>query len=162
MYLITFPARTQIVKSAEFEGSTYFASLNELHVNITSMQEVCSDFNGYLAEINSEQEYNFILKFLKSKVETEEASDAVLGASNNNTEEEWRYLQSGDPLNWVSWTRVTRGSSHHCMWIVWNRNDEGLHQYYCDVGWDDLARVVCEVDTGKCKLVYLSTYEFIP
>ena len=48
------------------------------------------------------------------------------------------------------------------MWIVWNRNDEGLHQYYCDVGWDDLARVVCEVDTGKCKLVYLSTYEFIP
>ena len=113
---------------------------------MATMLGQCADINGYLAEINSGTEYNFIIQFLKNQVETIERSDAMLGATNDNPQGAWMYLTSGAPLSWVSWTRQ---SAQHCMWIVWNADaQEGLHQYYCNLSGHS-AHIVCEVETGK-------------
>ena len=130
----------------EFEANAYYTTKDEFVANLATMQETCIGVGGYLAELNTKQEYDFVLNFLKTEVETSERGHVLLGASDDNTGNEWRYLQSGAPLEWVSWKRHT---SEKCMWIIWNDwNDEGLHQWRCYGG--NPLRPLCEIpQTGK-------------
>ena len=60
--------------------------------NIDIFQQNCADEGGYLAEIDTEEEYNFIMSFLSQSVPVGRQG-ALVGATDQDIEGQWVYLR---------------------------------------------------------------------
>ena len=118
--------------------------------NVTAFQQICQQTGGYLAEINTEEEYTHLLNFLKTSI-PEGRPNAMLGATDREEEGNWVYLTSGDPVSFTQWytgygNMGSRGGTYNCMYLIWNQ-DEGMHDWQCYRS--TVMRFVCERNIGK-------------
>jgi len=134
--------------SADFEGRKYLLSAPHPLTDITDFQQHCKDVDGYLAEIDTQAEYDFIMEFLSQNVPGGRET-ALVGGSDQTTEGQWVGMTSQAPMTFFSWYSDygTRGTGKDCMYLVWNSRDQGMHDWKCQD--TKLRRFVCEVPEGQ-------------
>ena len=120
-------------------GSKYFVSRTVSPFNIQAADSLCSMLGGYLVEIDDDDEFNFVLKFVKH----------VGGARNfftggNDIEEEgvFKFWHSKRPVTFFTWGAASEPSNslnnEHCIEIRFD------HDRYNDWVCNSKAKYVCE------------------
>ena len=117
--------------SKNFEGGSYLLSEELPLVDINDYQNFCVRLGGYLAEINTQEEYDFIMAFLKESIPSGR-EEALLGATDENNEGEWVFMNSRLPVTYFNWfsSHGARGPGNDCMYLIWN-TEEGMHDWKC-------------------------------
>ena len=133
-------------ESSHFEGRNYYLSLPTPLPTVNVFQDKCRDVAGYLAEIDTREEYEFIMEFLKQSI-PEGRDTALVGANDLAVEGRWVFMRSGKGLTYFDWKREAGGGEFNCMYLVWNSQDAGMHDWKCVD--KELRRYVCEVPTGQ-------------
>ncbi|CAG5127967.1 unnamed protein product [Candidula unifasciata] len=104
------------------EGSCY--GFSDTQVSWAEAARVCQIFNGNLAEIDSEEENDFVKEFLQSRGGPEKV---WIGATDIFNEGTFEWLSNGGrPLNFTDWQRgqPTDGGSHgqDCLDLIEKNN----------------------------------------
>ena len=137
--------------SGVYQGSMYYLSQRTPLEDVHTFNDHCKKMGGFLAEINSESEYDFIVDFLTQQV-PDERSRVILGATDQGHEGRWMYIYSGQPVTFFSWygDEGDFKDEEDCMFIVWNDVDAGMHQWFChSQDYSRAPRYLCEVHPGK-------------
>ena len=130
-------------------GSEYYFPKVTRRGNVTSFNEICQQSGGYLAEVNTEAEYTFLLNFLKTSI-PEGRQSVILGATDTAEDGKWVYMTSGKPVTFTRWYQGyrddmgSRGQQYNCLHLFWGSDDEGMHDWKCTAG-----RFACERDIGN-------------
>ncbi|KAH9525157.1 hypothetical protein Btru_000503 [Bulinus truncatus] len=95
-------------------NSTYLMSKGEFN-DVVSAENLCHAYNGYLAEINGEDEYNFIKNDLLRNLTG--VFYTYVGVTNVNGQ--WLYRQSGRPVDYLNWAanEPKSGPENSCMFL---------------------------------------------
>ena len=118
--------------SQDFRGKQYLLSKDIHLADITDFQDNCRAAGGYLAEIDTEAEYDFIMTFLKEELPSRRRT-ALVGATDQETEGSWVMMESGKPAGFLTWCSFCgrRGPGRDCLYLVWNSRDAGMHDWLC-------------------------------
>ncbi|GFR89927.1 C-type lectin 11 [Elysia marginata] len=82
------------------QDKMYFVTKTEAPFDILAADSFCGQFGGYLAEIDDEEEYKFIVNFLW-KVG---GHAFMTGGYDINREKHWVYWRSGKPVEYLRWS----------------------------------------------------------
>lgn len=86
-------------KSTTYNGHTYFLS-RRMWNTIATYDALCRLYGGYLAEIDNEQELNFIQNFL---INSSAKHYVYIGGTDEEQERTWVYRRNGKPLSYFHW-----------------------------------------------------------
>ena len=129
--------------SAPFQGSKYLISREVPLEDINDFQDNCKSAGGYLAEIDTQNEYDFIMASLKQVVPTGR-STAYVGATDEENEGSWGFMNSGRPASFLKFhgNYGSRSTSWNCLLLIWHSDDAGFGDWKCENGGN--RRYVCE------------------
>merc|ERR1712110_788588 len=93
-------------------------------INATSAQDVCESFGGYLAEINTREEYDFVRSFTSS-ILPNTPYYVMLGGTDQGHEGSWTYPDrpgsgnsSSRPLTFTDWgPRKSSTKGYDCLYL---------------------------------------------
>ncbi|GFN87185.1 lectin c [Plakobranchus ocellatus] len=125
--------------SQPLSGKTYYVSKTVAPFNIQAADSVCASvLGGYLAEIGTKEEFDFVFKFVKS---LGGADNFFTGANDIDEEGVWTYWHSKKPIGFVGWygnEPNNSGDNEHCMEIRVSEN--GANDWICD----NKAKYICQ------------------
>ena len=123
--------------------------------DINDFQDNCKSAGGYLAEIDTQGEYDFIMRFLMLSIpRTSGRSTAYAGATDEEDEGSWVFMNSGRPASFLNFhgNYGSRSSSWNCLLLIWNSGDTGMGDYVCENGGN--RRFVCEQELGEILKIF--------
>lgn len=97
-------------------GHRYFLS-QTVKVNVTYTQKICGILGGYLAEIEDQGEYDFIVNFLGSLGTTGYNQEIQVGGSDLASEGSWVFPHSGEAVKFFQWapSQPSDGDTDDCL-----------------------------------------------
>ncbi|GFR65754.1 lectin C-type domain containing protein [Elysia marginata] len=122
-----------------FRGRRYYVSKVVAPFNIQAADSLCSMLDGYLVEINSMDEFNFVHKFVKHV-----GGSGHFFTGGNDIEEEgvWRFWHSKKLVNFFNWKVSSQpdnaGGIEDCIEI--RLSHKGFNDWVCN----SKAKFVCE------------------
>ena len=134
--------------SEEFYDRTYLLS-KTTNIDNLDLQEKCQYMGGYLAEVDYEEEYDFILGFLRDKRPHPRAREYTLVGVTEPTDGKWVMMTSQLPATFQRWADGQghgRGN-YNCMYLAWG-GTEGMHDWPC-TDTQGVKRFLCEKPTGQ-------------
>ena len=134
--------------STLFQGTQYLLSIEVPMTDINDFQDNCKSAGGYLAEINTKEEYNFIMGFLNSRIPNRR-STAYVGATDEDNEGSWVFMNSGRPADFLNFhgNYGYRGTAYNCLKVIWGGSDTGMGDWKCENGGN--RRFLCEVEKDE-------------
>ncbi|KAI8747717.1 C-type lectin-related protein 1 precursor, partial [Biomphalaria glabrata] len=136
--------------SKKFNGRIYLLSLcEELFTTIEDAQQVCMSYGGYLAEIDTDEEFQFIVTELLIPQSTF-FDMAFIGASDKGHENTWINLHSKTEIAVKKWRDHQPDNSQgneHCMgfWQWKESNNWYFNDYPCENLPPRIERFICEI-----------------
>ncbi|GFS00929.1 C-type lectin, partial [Elysia marginata] len=124
--------------SERFRENLYFVSKVVARFNIQAADALCGLLGGYLVEIDDQEEYNFVLKFLQTVGGTE---SFFTGGNDLEKEGVFRFWRSNRLVTFLNWGGDNPSNSHdgeHCIEIRFG------HNRYNDLDCNAQAKYVCE------------------
>jgi len=106
--------------------------------NVPKFQAECQKQNGYLVEINDQEEYQMLTGFVRNF-----PNNVYLGMTDAGHEGQWRYLSSGGPVTFLKWRagEPDGSSGQNCAEMY--ASDMTMGDYDCVSGFD--VRYICEI-----------------
>jgi len=147
--LLTLESRLNASMSILFYNSTTFGNHKYYmsHPSFPSILEassVCAELGGYVVEINSQQEYDVIMKLMQTNIGYHYNRVIFIGISDQEKEGDWRFVHSGGVVNFTKWgynqPNKYNAASNDCAVI--STNGFMLHTL-CS---GSTFRTVCEVE----------------
>jgi len=146
--LLTLESRLNSSLSLLFYNSTTFGNhkyyiSGPSYTSILEASSVCAELGGYVVEINSQQEYDVIVKLIQSNSWPNYSNrHTMIGISDNVKEGEWRFVHSGGVVNFTKWASgEPSGAKYNCAYISYS--DWLMYDFSCLASW---FRFVCEVE----------------
>uniref|UniRef100_A0A2C9JSC9 C-type lectin domain-containing protein n=1 Tax=Biomphalaria glabrata TaxID=6526 RepID=A0A2C9JSC9_BIOGL len=136
--------------SKKFNDRIYLLSLSEeLFTTIEDAQQVCMSYGGYLAEIDTDEEFQFIVTELLIPQSTF-FDMAFIGASDKGHENTWINLHSKTEIAVKKWRDHQPDNSQgneHCMgfWQWKESNNWYFNDYPCENLPPRNERFICEI-----------------
>ncbi|XP_055863455.1 uncharacterized protein LOC129922269 [Biomphalaria glabrata] len=136
--------------SKKFNDRIYLLSLSEkLFTTIEDAQQVCMSYGGYLAEIDTDEEFQFIMRELLIPQSTF-FDIAFIGASDKGHENTWINLHSKTKIavkKWRDHQPDNYEGNEHCMgfWQWRESNNWYFNDYPCQNMPTHTERFICEI-----------------
>lgn len=128
------------VASTSYNNHDYIVSIPQWDsAQLANIQ--CQIFGGYLAEIDDQQEFDFLINFFKGNVP--KGGYIYIGGSDHGSETKWTYINSGKPMTFFKWGATEPNDSsggEDCVAI--NANYE-MNDLLCQR--PEQNRYVCEI-----------------
>ncbi|KAK0065035.1 C-type lectin domain family 3 member A-like isoform X2 [Biomphalaria pfeifferi] len=131
--------------SNQYKGRRYYLSRRQASVEINIAQATCVLYGGYLAEIDHNDEFNYIVNFIKPISAIDSSFSCVYsGIMDPELDGVWTYMNSKNTSSYLPWGsgEPQRNSHFNCLCLEksynWRYND--LPCYY-----SDSLRYLCEV-----------------
>jgi len=123
-----------------FNGKRYAMSTLTL-TNIAASSFKCRLSGGYLAEIDNEEEFNFVKKFIDQH--DAKSKYVALGGTDEHHEGNWTSLESGQPLNFTKWylTNPDGGKNENCIYLA--KQFTSMFDWVCD--YPSEQKFLCEI-----------------
>lgn len=105
----------ELARTEVHRGRFYFLSKRIL-LNHHEFQSYCNMYGGYLAEINDQEEFDFVQNFTKSHDKT--GDFVALGGTDEGHEQHWTLL-SGGAMNYTNWypTEPDATTDQNCLFL---------------------------------------------
>ena len=126
--------------TSTFKGHRYMYSYPVAAYSVALKEVFCKMYGGYLLEINDQQEYDFIVKFIKPHSPD---TNIIIGATDRDTEGTWRFIHSGAPLTFLKWGpgEPNDGRGANCMAL--NQSNMLMYEVACITAAS--SRFICEM-----------------
>ena len=135
---------SRLAEDFRFRDHSYVIS-PPFWANVTVAEEICARLGGYLAEIEDQQENDFIVEFLRQKNAFADVKWILIGARDENSDDTFRYIHSGLPVTYFNWSRgEPSGGSHDCVGI--GHVSLKMYDLLC-VHHTAIDRALCEIDS---------------
>ncbi|KAK0054412.1 collectin-11 [Biomphalaria pfeifferi] len=115
------------VVSPTFQGKQYMLIKNQLYITANLAEVLCGLFGGYLAEVDSEEEFRFIRDNLLA---LGLFSQVITGATDERQEGVWINRHSKTPAKFINWGpgEPNGGTRENCQSYntygnIWHMND---------------------------------------
>ncbi|XP_059146620.1 uncharacterized protein LOC131934578 [Physella acuta] len=133
--------------SAEYEGHSYLLSYGLKDLSVESAAATCGLFGGYLVEIDSAHEHQFLIDFLTDVSKNVNIVGVMTGLSDEQQEDVWVNRHSQTVANYTRWlpTHPDGGRGQNCVvlfhptWLMiddpcsLSRNDDFQLNYLCEL-----------------------------
>ncbi|GFN88557.1 Cd209 antigen [Plakobranchus ocellatus] len=138
----TFQAESMptFVVSEMFQNSVYFLSKQAAKFDLRLMNRICKDIGGYLVEIDSPKEQDFLSKFVTGMTR----HYVYTGANDVMREGTFVYYNSKKPMPALKWYENNPDNwlgDENCVHIT----SEGLNDICCD----HIAKYLCELKVAS-------------
>ena len=133
-----------ISNTSSFGGHKYLLSKPTLR-DITKSESLCQLFGGYLVEIDNQAEYDFVWNFA---VVNNSVIYLTLGATDLDTEGDWRFIHSKRPVVFHKvGDGLTGGVGNNCM-EIWKQYNGYVDEpcFGADHSGHVEGRFLCEID----------------
>ncbi|KAH9490616.1 hypothetical protein Btru_033829 [Bulinus truncatus] len=112
-----------------FEGRRYYLIRHAASFTQSSAQDVCRMYGGYLAEIDTNEEFNFVRKFLATNPNYKLV---MTGGSDEEEEGKWVNIHSKTPLKVFNWSPAMPflGRKGNCQ-CFWDQGDWYMPDCFC-------------------------------
>ena len=126
-----------------FQGHEYKLS-PALPWNVTKMESYCQELGGYLAEIDNEAEYRFVVQMMKKKRVFPVTRVVFLGARDLKNDGKFIFINSGKPATFFAWqkNRPTEPSPNDCVGL-WRGTS--MSNVSCQFITKAISRALCEI-----------------
>jgi len=125
-----------------FRGHTYLLS-RPTWQNAPVMGLQCQVFGGYLAGIDDQQEYDFVVKLIDAN-SVNDTLDVMIGGTESGHENNWVFAYSGKPVSFFKWVPGepnNSGNTEHCI-EIYSKSGEMNDD---DCIYDTTQRFICEI-----------------
>ena len=111
-----------------------------------SANTLCPLYNGYLAEINDQNEFAFINNYLKTQIMAVNYECVIVGSTDAGHEGQWSFMNSRKQMTYFNWrpSNPNNISSHDCMWLCPVSGNFQMDDYPCDTH-AYYYRFLCEI-----------------
>ncbi|GFN87184.1 C-type lectin [Plakobranchus ocellatus] len=127
--------------SKPLSGKTYFVSKTAAPFDIQAANALCAAASGgHLAEIETKDQNDFVVNFVKSK-NVDSANIYFLGGNDIEEEGVWRHYHSKKPISFLNWGEHEPNNSagaEHCLELRVSNNK------YNDKRCNSVAKFICE------------------
>uniref|UniRef100_A0A2C9MA18 C-type lectin domain-containing protein n=1 Tax=Biomphalaria glabrata TaxID=6526 RepID=A0A2C9MA18_BIOGL len=132
-----------------FQGSRYYLSRRQAYNEIRIAQAACVFYGGYLAEIDTTDEYNFIVNFIKSiSVNDSSFSCVYNGLMDPENDGIWTHISSRKDSKFLPWGKgePQNQADLHCQCL-----EKGYNWRYNDVPcfYANTLRFLCELPENE-------------
>ncbi|KAK0065037.1 hypothetical protein Bpfe_005595 [Biomphalaria pfeifferi] len=128
-----------------FQGKRYYISRKQASNEINNAQGTCAFYGGYLAEIDTTEEYTFIVNFIQSVSTTDSTFSCVYnGLTDPEKDGIWSHVFSKKDSKFLPWGNgePQNHADHRCICLEksynWRYND--INCYY-----GEALRFLCEI-----------------
>ncbi|KAH9498761.1 hypothetical protein Btru_005065 [Bulinus truncatus] len=125
-----------------YSGKRYFMSRNP-YLNDEESDAVCNVVGGYLVEINDADEYQAVVRYVKSK----RAPGALISGTDDEREGVWVYHRSKRPVEYLNWKRGEPNNLNgreNCI-VIWGDAGDLMNDTVCKSN-PYRYPFICEVD----------------
>uniref|UniRef100_A0A2C9M0S3 C-type lectin domain-containing protein n=1 Tax=Biomphalaria glabrata TaxID=6526 RepID=A0A2C9M0S3_BIOGL len=141
------------IASNVFQGKRYYMSRKQASNDINKAQATCAFYGGYLVEIDTTDEYTFIVNFIKSVSANDSTFSCVYnGLMDPENDGIWTHVFTKKDSKFLPWGKgePQNQADYNCMCLEksynWRYND--LPCYYADV-----LRYLCEIPEDEQTLL---------
>ncbi|XP_055865366.1 uncharacterized protein LOC129922673 [Biomphalaria glabrata] len=136
------------VVSPTFRGKQYMLIKNQLYITANLAEVLCGVFGGYLAEVDSEEEFRFIRDNLLA---LNLFRFVVTGATDEKKEGVWINRYSKTPAKVFNWGpgEPNGGNNENCQSYGYYGNNWYMNDLGCSVYTAFAVGFVCEVEVKK-------------
>ncbi|XP_055884248.1 uncharacterized protein LOC106065543 isoform X1 [Biomphalaria glabrata] len=141
------------IASNVFQGKRYYMSRKQASNDINKAQATCAFYGGYLVEIDTTDEYTFIVNFIKSVSANDSTFSCVYnGLMDPENDGIWTHVFTKKDSKFLPWGKgePQNTADYNCMCLEksynWRYND--LPCYYTDV-----LRYLCEIPEDEQTLL---------
>uniref|UniRef100_A0A2C9KFP9 C-type lectin domain-containing protein n=1 Tax=Biomphalaria glabrata TaxID=6526 RepID=A0A2C9KFP9_BIOGL len=133
------------VVSPTFQGKQYLLIKNQLYITANLAEVLCGVFGGYLAEVDSEEEFRFIRDNLLA---LRLFPHIITGATDERQEGVWINRHSKTPAKFINWGpgQPSSGTRENCQSYATNGNTWYMNDLTCTVDTDITVGFICEVE----------------
>uniref|UniRef100_A0A2C9KZZ3 C-type lectin domain-containing protein n=1 Tax=Biomphalaria glabrata TaxID=6526 RepID=A0A2C9KZZ3_BIOGL len=141
---------SEMLDTEQLEGTTTFG--NNLYLisktfvdNYEAAQKFCSDYGAYVAEIDTEEEFRFLLEFQQSK---NAIYDLFISGTDAATEDKWLHQRTGAEVKffkWVDGQPSNTWGSENCLELI-SYYGGGMNDMKC-VYPERPIRILCEKES---------------
>ncbi|KAH9510372.1 hypothetical protein Btru_042937 [Bulinus truncatus] len=134
--------QAMFISSGYYQGRRYWLTRYSSLFNPTYSQTICMTYGGYLAEVNTNDELQFLRNFVMANGWS--FSFAMLGGTDEGHEGRWLYMHSRTlvPSLWYPRQPDNAGGTEHCQ-CLYKFMGWGLNDYVCSIAGG--VRFVCEI-----------------
>ncbi|XP_055867114.1 uncharacterized protein LOC106064661 isoform X3 [Biomphalaria glabrata] len=131
------------VVSPTFQGKRYMLIKNQLYITANLAEVLCGVFGGYLAEVDSEEEFRFIRDNLLA---LGLFPHIITGATDEKQEGVWINRHSKTPAKFINWGpgEPNGGTRENCLSYTIYGNNWYMNDLFCTA--DIAVGFICEVE----------------
>ena len=124
------------------EITSFYLLSEALPVDVNKFQTLCNQAGGYLAEMNTAAEFQYVSEFIRQAQVG--ITRIYIGVTDRGEEGVWRYMTSGQTLTFAKWGvgEPDDGDQVNCG-VLHTGDDLVMYDFYCHT--DDKYRFLCEV-----------------
>nr|KAI8754964.1 hypothetical protein BgiMline_013430 [Biomphalaria glabrata] len=132
--------------SNQSQGRRYYLSRRQYSNEVNQAQATCLYYGGYLAEIDTTDEYTFVVNFLKLLLANDSRIDFVLtGLMDPENDGIWTHIHSKKDSKFLPWAKDEPKNqvNNNCLWL--DRGNNWLYRTFpCYINGDNF-RFLCEI-----------------
>jgi len=129
--------------SAPFNNSHFYYLSQASRKNISAAQEICKQVDGIVAEVDNQEEYDFVRNFTLSKLSSAQRW-VFLGATDSQQEGVWKYVSDGRNVTFLDWGPGTSNTNkYNCLFLHNSHGGMRMEDAECT---GSTAPVLCEVE----------------
>lgn len=136
---------TLFFQSSPYQGRRYFLTKQLILFTLTSAQASCQEYGGYLAEIDDEDELDFLRRFLSSY---KYLIGVWISGSDEQVEGHWVSSRNNNALKYLKWgsSEPDQGRSQNCL-NLWAGYNWFMGSYFCSLIRPELdTAYLCEIE----------------